>query len=104
MEFDMDKEGVQQLKSERYARQLVRNAFPIDVDVEEYEYAQDIYERLKADLKLLFNEVPSPAKESDLCPLCGRKGVASAVEPHARLGEAQIWCRNWNVEDRDFNK
>ena len=36
------------LKSERYARQLVRNAFPADVDVYEDEYAKQILRATEA--------------------------------------------------------
>jgi len=73
MESDMDKEAAQQFKAERYANQLVRNAFPEVRNVEKFEewnkYAQDIYEQLKADLKVVFDEI---LPISPRCPVCGK--------------------------------
>jgi hypothetical protein len=50
-------------KSERYAHQLVRSAFPIEVNVEEDQYAKYIYGQLKSDLERFFNLHVPPATD-----------------------------------------
>lgn len=77
----MSNDEKQQFKSKKYARQLVRNAFLPEVqNPEENEYAKHIYEQLKADLKVVFDEkMPISPK----CPVCGKfrkeptKGLAA---------------------------
>jgi len=73
MESDVKKmssDEFQQFRSERYARQLVSNAFLPEVENwEENEQAKRIYEQLKTDLKIVFDEV---LPISPRCPLCGK--------------------------------
>jgi hypothetical protein len=73
METDIDRmsnDEFQQFKSERYARQLVWHAFFPEVEnLEENEHAKHIYEQLKADLAVVFNEIPPV---SDRCHVCGK--------------------------------
>src|SRR5262245_35554056 len=60
-----------ELKSERYAHQLVRNAFQIfdPNELEKNEQAKDIYEQLKEGLKAVFDEF---MPVSPRCPVCGK--------------------------------
>jgi len=72
-EVSMNSDELQKFKSERYANQLVRNAFPDVRNVEKHEewnkYAQDIYQQLKVGLEAVFNEA---LPISERCPICGK--------------------------------
>ena len=85
-------EAEQQFKSEMYARQLVKNAFGLfdKGELEGNEQARDIYERLREDLKVMFDEF---MPISPRCPVCGkfRKEPTKGLMPYEladRLREA----------------
>jgi hypothetical protein len=78
MKFGMNEESVQlrKEKSEIYARRLVRAAFPeVGDKLEQNAYCMRVYQLLKQDLELFFNEMIPPVNESDPCPLCGRSRI-----------------------------